>query len=209
MLAWLPQREHWAALLDALLGLCSLPCAGTAQRSRNGLAVGSQSEHSSIRRLDGRNAAPRTPARAAARPTAAAAGTASRTRLRDAIDATAMQHNIRTACKTTTHRTNARVFVRARASASGRRRRTQTKEPAHAALWLRSSDLHARIVLRVGTFIQGLLPGDRFWGHDATSGERNCRIAETRRKLTSYTCHVRRHGHRFAALVLCARATRC
>ena len=136
-------------------------------------------------RLDGRNAAPRTPARAATPYKAAAAATTYNT-LRDAIDATArmQQHNKPRA--PTTNRTNARILVRARASASGRRRRAQTKEPAHALVRIRSRHLHAGIVLRVRTALQGFLSSYWVRGHDATRRERNCRVTETRRNVTSY-----------------------
>ena len=119
-------------------------------------------------RLDGRNAAPRTPARPTTRHTAAAAAT-TLCSTDDAIDATArmQQHNKPRA--PTTAGAESSIFVRARASESGRRGGAQTKEPAHALVWFCSRHLHARIMLCVGTFIQGVLPGYRFWGHHETS----------------------------------------
>ena len=151
---------------------CSLlrDCAGARRERLDAVAAFHTSQHSHNRRLERRNAAPRTPARAAARHTYGKAAT-TLCSTHDAIDATArMQQHDKPRAPTTT-RTNARIFVRARASASPRRRRAQTKEPAHAALWLRSGDLHARIVLRVRTALQGVLPGDGFWGHDEKGRE--------------------------------------
>ena len=119
-------------------------------------------------RLDGRNAAPRTPARAAARHTYGKAAT-TLCSTHDAIDATArMQQHNKPRAPTTT-RTNARIFVRARASESPRRRRTAREEPAHALVRKRPRHLHFGIMLRVRTALQGFLSSYGFWGHHKTS----------------------------------------
>ena len=108
---------------------------------------------------------------------------------RRAIDATAAttERHVRTSRKTTTTRTNARIFVRARASESPRRGRTARQEPAHALVWFCSRHLHARIMLCVGTFIQGVLPGYRFWGHHETSRTGHVRSIKTRRNFKSHS----------------------
>ena len=160
-------------------------CAGARVAPKTAQPVLHTSQHSPIRRLERRNAAPRTPARAATRHTAAAAAT-TLCSTHDAIDATArmQQHNKPRA--PTTNRPNARIFVRARASESPRRGRIAREEPAHALVWFCSRHLHVGIMLRVRTALQGFLSSNWLWGHHETSRTGHVRSTKAGRNFKSY-----------------------